>query len=104
MQLAQNSSLEQRLPNRDSVENFIDQSLLGNWSIRVEYAGVNSQGQMGWKLWGNTLFAIGSPSEVLEAIDACHAYYPEQEIRIYAENLRPEMRMVYNVYRAREYA
>ena len=90
------------LQNRNKMENFIDQSLLGDWIIRVEYSGNNSQGQRGWIQWGSTMFAIRSPDEVMEAIDACHTNYPEQEIRIYAEKVRPQVRIVYSVYRASE--
>lgn len=90
------------LHNRKNIEDFIGQSLLGDWIIRVEYAKNNSQGQLSWFQWGSTMFAIKSPADVMEAIDDCHANYPEQEIRIHAEKVRPEMRMVYSVYRASE--
>ena len=102
MRLVENYSPVPPLHNRRNIENFIDQSLLGDWVIRVEYSGNNSKKQTGWIQWGSTLFAIRSPDEVMDAIDACHSSFPEQEIRIYAEKVRPEMRMVYNVYRSTE--
>ena len=103
MQLVENFDPVPPLQNRKNIENFIDQSLLGDWIIRVEYSGNNPQGQADWVQWGSTMFAISSPDEVMEAIDACHANFPQQEIRIYAEKVRPEMRMVYSVYRSTEY-
>lgn len=90
------------LHNRKNIKNFIDQSLLGDWIIRVEYARNNSQGQLSWYQWGSTMFAIKSSADVLEAIDGCHASYPAQEIRIHAEKVRPETRLVYSVYNSAE--
>lgn len=86
------------LHNRNKIENIIDQSLLGDWAIRIEYCGINAQGQTGWVQWGSTIFAIRSPEQVMEAIDACHASYPAHEIRIHAEKFQPEMRMVFSVF------
>jgi ribulose bisphosphate carboxylase small subunit len=102
MQLVENFDPVSPLHNRKNIENFIDQSLLGDWAIRVEYAKNNSQGQLSWFQWGSTMFAIKSPADVMEAIDNCHANYPAQEIRIHAEKFRPEMRMVYSIFRASE--
>ena len=102
MRLVENYNPVPPLHNRKNIENFIDQSLLGDWVIRVEYSGNNSQKQTGWIQWGSPIFAIRSPDEVMEAIDACHANFPSQEIRIYAEKVRPEVRMVYSVYRSTE--
>lgn len=101
MWLVQNSNPVPTLPNRYKIEQFIDSSLLGNWTIRIEHSlAGGSQGKAIWRQWGTTLFAITSARAVLEAIDACHARYPSHEIRIHAERLKPEMRMVYCVYRA----
>ena len=102
MQLVEKFDAVPSRNNRNDIENFIDQSLLGDWVIRVEYSRNNSRGQADWVQWGSTMFAINSPDEVMEAIDACHTNYPEQEIRIYAEKVRPQVRIVYSVYRASE--
>lgn len=102
MRLLENYYPVPPLQNRHSLENFIDQSLLGDWIIRVEYSGNNSQGQKAWAQWGSTMFAVKSPDEVMQAIDACHANYPAKEIRLYAEKVRPETRMIYSVYRSSE--
>ena len=102
MRLVDNLDPVPPLNNRKNVENFIDQSLLGDWIIRVEYSGNNAQGQPDWLQWGATLFAINSSNDVMQAIDSCYAYFPERDIRIYAEKVRPETRMVYSVYRADE--
>ncbi|WP_455375774.1 ribulose bisphosphate carboxylase small subunit [Kaarinaea lacus] len=103
MQLIENFEPVPPLHNRKNIENFIDQSLLGDWVIRVEYSGKNPQGKIDWVQWGSTMFAIKSSCDVMREIDACHANYPAKEIRIYAEKVRPEMRMVYSVYRPTEF-
>lgn len=102
MRLVENSRPVPALRNRQNIEEMIDQSLLCDWVIRVEYSGINPEGQNDWLQWGSTLFAIGSADDVMEAIDACHANYPREEIRLYAEKLQPQMRMLYSVYRAEE--
>lgn len=103
MWLVQNSNPVPTLHNRDKIEQFIDRSLLGDWSIRIEHSvGDSSQEDAVWLQWGTTLFAITSPKAVMEAIDDCHASNPSHDIRIHAEKFRPEMRMVYCVYRAAE--
>lgn len=98
MRLTETSNRVYPRQNRKNIENFIAQSLLANWAIRVEYLDDQVHGQMNWRAWGKTLFAIASADAVLQAIDACHANYPDNEIRIYAENARPEIRMVYTVF------
>ena len=103
MQLIENFEPVPPLHNRKNIENFIDQSLLGDWVIRVEYSGKNPQGKIDWVQWGPTMFAIKSPCDVMKEIDACHASYPAKEIRIYAEKALPEMRMSYSVYRPMEF-
>ncbi len=102
MRLVENLNPVPPLQNRRNIENFIDRSLLGDWIIRVEYSGNNSEGQADWVQWGSTMFAISSPDKVIEAIDACHANYPAQEIRIYAEKFQPEIRTIYSVYGSTE--
>lgn len=99
MQLIENFEPVPPLQNRKNIENFVDQSLLGDWVIRVEYSGKNPQGEIDWVQWGPTMFAIKSSCDVMKEIDACHANYPAKEIRIYAEKVLPEMRMAYSVYR-----
>lgn len=99
MRLAERMNPVYPIQNRKHIENFIDQSLLGSWVIRVEHLNNSARDKAAWQAWGNTLFAIASPDVVMDAIDTCHASYPDNEIRIYAENMRPEMRMVYTVFR-----
>jgi len=98
MQVSGNIGSLRSMANREHIKNLIDRSLLGNWSIRIEYSGSNLSGQREWILWGKTFFAIRSPSMVLNALDACHANFPTQDIRLYAENNSPQTRMVYTVY------
>ena len=102
MQLVENLNPVPPLHNREKIEGFIDQSLLGDWIIRVEYAGTNSHGQTDWLQWGSTRFAIRSPNDVMQDIDSCHAYFPNREIRIKAEKVRPETHIAYSVYRPTE--
>lgn len=101
MWLVQNSDPVPTLKNREKIEQFIDRSLLGDWSIRIEHSiGDSERDDAVWLQWGATLFALTSPRAVMEAIDNCHASHPSHDIRINAEKFSPEMRMVYCVYRA----
>lgn len=102
MQPVENLDPVMPLQNREKIESFIENSLLGDWIIRIEYSGRNAQGQTDWLQWDSTFFAITSAEDVLQVIDSCYAYFPEREIRISAEKVRPQTRMVYSVYQPGE--
>ena len=97
MQLAEKFEPVPELHNRQNIEKFVGQSLLGDWIIRVQYSTTNAKGQASWQQWGDTLFAIRSPVDVMQTLDDCRANFPEQELRIYAEKVRPESRIVYGI-------
>lgn len=84
-----------RLKCHNELEKFISQSLLANWTIYIEYLERDNKPQ--WQVWEKPLFAINNPSEVLSAIYDCCAQYPNAPIRIYAQQLRPETRLVYRI-------
>lgn len=102
MQLVENFDPVPPLRNRKKIKNIIEQSLLGDWIVRVEYVGHNAQGHTDWLQWGSTFFAMTSSEDVIQAIDSCYDYFPDREIRINAEKVQPAMRIAYSVHRPSE--
>lgn len=88
------------LQGHDELEKLINQSLRGDWIIRVEHMGQDQPQHSGWRQWKNALFAVRSPEPVMEAIYACRASNPTHSIRMYAEKVQPESRFIYSVYDA----
>jgi len=100
MKLVQNAIPLDSLGYRNDVESLIGQSLFGDWLLRIEHAGTEPQSSSNWKQWDDVFFAIKDTEPVMQALFACHASHPSHSIRIYAEKIRPETRMIYSVYDA----
>jgi ribulose bisphosphate carboxylase small subunit len=88
------------LQSHDELEKLINQSLRGDWIIRVEHIGQDETPQSSWQQWEKALFAVKSSEPVMEAIYACRASNPSHSIRMYAEKVRPQTRFIYPVYDA----
>lgn len=88
------------LQGHAELEQLIDQSLRGDWIIRVEHMAQDQPPHSRWQQWQNALFAVKSPNPVMEAIYACRASNPTHSIRMYAEKVRPQTRFIYPVYDA----
>ena len=87
---------------RDELRTMIDNSLLDDWIIRVEYATCGGQSGSCWQQWGKALFALASPEPALLAINACRAAHPGSSVPLNCQKVRPVTRMVYWVHRAEE--
>ena len=88
------------LHGHEELETLINQSLRGDWIIRVEHSGLDETPQSRWQQWEKALFAVKSHEPVMEAIYACRSSNPTHSIRMYAEKVRPQTRFIYPVYDA----
>ncbi|KPJ97133.1 MAG: hypothetical protein AMJ55_00200 [Gammaproteobacteria bacterium SG8_15] len=88
------------LQSHDELEKLINQSLHGDWIIRVEHVGQDETQQSRWQQWEKALFAVKNSAPVMEAIYACRASNPSHSIRMHAEKVRPQTRFIYSVYDA----
>jgi ribulose bisphosphate carboxylase small subunit len=66
--------------------------------IRIEHKGDHEPPYSNWQQWGDMLFAITRPDSVMEAIYACRSNHPGHAIRIYAEKVWPESRLIYRIH------
>lgn len=87
-------------PDMGKLRKLVETSLLSDWIIRVEYMSAGSTAEC-WEQWGQSLFALKSADTVLAALKACYTNRPGCVIRINAEKVRPQTRMLYTAYRPR---
>lgn len=87
-----------QLPRHNELERLIQQSLRGDWIIRIEHIGREGNLRNRWQQWGKALFAVQSADPVLKAIYNCHAKYRSHSIRIHAEKVKPQSCFYYSVY------
>ena len=83
-------------PDTAYLRKIIENSLLADWEIRIEYAGAQT-GTTAWLCW-DKVFAIRSSDTVLQAIQDCYLANPEHVIRLNAQKFRPQTSMLYTVY------
>ena len=100
MQLVQQRTSLALVPGHGELEKLIQQSLRGDWVIRVEHMGQDQPPHSHWQQWEKPLFAVKSSEPVMEAIYACRASNPLHSIRMYAEKVQPQTRFIYSVYDA----
>ena len=84
-------------PDTAYIKKIIENSLLSDWAIKIEYQEVESESSS-WQLWDNTFFALRSAKPVLESLMKCYTKNPKSTIRINAEKFRPESQLLYTVY------
>ena len=84
-------------PDTAYIKKIIDNSLLSDWAIRIEYLDHASE-TADWQLWDKTFFAIRSASPVIASLDACYEKHSKCTIRIAAEKFRPQSRLLFSVY------
>lgn len=82
-------------PDTAYLKKIIENSLLADWAISIEY---QSSEAFGWQLWNTAYFAIRSAKPVLEALLDCYTKYPTSTIRICAEKFHPQTRLLYTAY------
>ena len=79
----------------DRLGQMINDSLLYDWVIRVEYVNPEMAREESWQQWKAPLFALKSSQAVLDAIAACRTAHPCSPVRLNAEKLRPRTHVVY---------
>ena len=84
-------------PDTAYVKKIIENSLLGDWAIRIEYQSEELESSS-WQTWNKTFFAIDAADDVLIALRDCYAKHPKCTIRLHAERFRPQTRIIYTVY------
>lgn len=84
-------------PDTAYIKKIIENSLLADWAIRIEYQDVESE-SASWQLWDNTFFALRSANPVLESLMNCYSKNQKCVIRINAEKFRPQSHLLYTVY------
>jgi len=86
----------------NKVENLVQQSLRGDWIIRIQYGEWTSTDEYRWQQWKSPFFALKDASALNEDILACRMCFPLHPIRLYAEKVRPESRFIYTIYMPNE--
>lgn len=97
MQLVKQCTPPEILDCHNELEALIGGSLIGDWMIRIEHKGDHDPQYSCWQQWGDTLFAITHPDSVMEAIYDCRSRRPTHAIRLYAEKVWPQSRLIYRV-------
>lgn len=84
-------------PDTAYIKKIIENSLLSDWAIRIEYLDNDSE-TADWQLWDKAFYAIRSASPVMTALVTCYEKNSRCAIRIAAEKFRPQSRLLYTVY------
>lgn len=85
-------------PDIAYLRKVIENSLLIDWIIRIEYENTEQEFTE-WSQWDKTFFAIQSAEPVLAALKDCFTKNANRAIRINAEKVRPQTHMIYQVYK-----
>jgi ribulose bisphosphate carboxylase small subunit len=88
----------------NKVENLVQQSLLGDWIIRIEYGEQRADGEISWRQWNRAFFAVKDAKSLNHEILNCRMCFPIHPIRLYAEKLNPQTKIIYWVYTPQEYS
>jgi ribulose bisphosphate carboxylase small subunit len=86
------------------VETLVENSLLGDWIIWVEYGQQRSDGDVAWQQWNKPLYALKDAKSLNEEILNCRMCFPFHHVRLYAEKLKPQTKMIYWVYTPQDYS
>lgn len=84
-------------PDTAYIKKIINNSLLFDWAVRVEYQDGAAE-SAGWQLWGSPFFALRSAELVLESLKKCYMNNPACTIRLSAEKIQPQSSFLYTVY------
>ncbi|TDY04037.1 ribulose bisphosphate carboxylase small subunit [Thiohalophilus thiocyanatoxydans] len=82
----------------NKVENLVQQSLRGDWIVRIQYGVPSSDLTLSWQQWQSPFFALQNAKSLNQAILACRLHYPLNPVRLYAEKVRPESRFIYWIH------
>ncbi len=81
------------------IKNLIENGLMHDWAISIEYAVKTHRNYTKWMKWDKTLFAIKDPDLVLEEIIACCKSNPECSMKLVCDRFSPDCRLIYCIYR-----
>ena len=84
-------------PDTAHIRKIIENSLLCDWAIKIEYLDMESEIAT-WQTWDKTWFAVNSARPVLESLANCYKANPRFIIRIHAEKFRPQSTLLFCVY------
>jgi len=84
-------------PDTGHIRKLIENGLLFDWSITIEYVNNNTESAF-WQQWNQSFFALQSAEPVIAALMDCYNKNPDHLIRLNAEKFRPQTRMVHMVY------
>lgn len=77
------------------IDQLVNDSLHSEWAIYIEYARKDVETYMNWCRWGKVHYAVKDAKNIIDAIGACYASYPDYLIRLYAEKFRPNTHLIY---------
>ena len=98
MQLAQRYAPLTSLASLNEVQQVVAQHLCHDWVVRIEHADQAAVELNSWNQWDKAMFALRNVEPVIDAILSCRVNHPGHAIRLNAEKMRPQTRMIYWVY------
>lgn len=81
------------------IKNLIENGLMHDWAISIEYAARNHQNYTKWLKWDKKFYGIKDSNHVLEEIMACCKNNPECSMKLVCEQFSPECRLIYCIDR-----
>lgn len=88
------------LPHLEEVSALLRDHLQGDWIVRIEHLNPRDRLRTLWRTWGRTRYVRQGTEAVMDSILDCHLAHPQHSIRLCAERMRPETRLVYWIYDA----
>ena len=85
-------------PDIAYIRKIIENSLLYDWAIKIEYLDFESEIST-WQTWDKTYFAVNSAQLVLESLSNCYKANPRFIIRMNAEKFHPQSKLMFCVYK-----
>jgi len=70
------------------IEKQLDYCLSNGWSIGIEYTDDPHPRNSLWEMWNLPMFDIADPRAIMQEINACRKAFPNQYIKVSANNSR----------------
>lgn len=98
MQPAPSLSPAHALPHLEEVSTLLREQLRDDWVVRIEHLNPHTRPRPLWRTWGEAQYIRKGAEPLIDRILDCHAAHPEHSIRLCAEKLNPQARLVYWIY------
>ena len=98
MQLDQRATPRPSVQSLEQIEKLVTENLRNEWIVRIEHTSRVCRYSTCWNSWGKALFALSDSPPVIDAITECRANHPTHAIRLCAEKVRPETRLIVCVF------